>query len=70
MHLDTAYKNFFNHTSDFPKFKSRKRGGSFTIPQFCYIKDGYIHIPKFKEGLKVKEHRKVQGQGCCEVNDH
>lgn len=61
MHLDTAYKNFFNHTADFPKFKSRKRGGSFTVPQFCHIEDGYVHIPKFKEGLKVKEHRKVQG---------
>ena len=61
MHLDTAYKNFFNHTADFPKFKSRKRGGSFTVPQFCHIEDGYVHIPKFKEGLKVKEHRKVKG---------
>lgn len=61
MHLDTAYKNFFNHTADFPKFKSRKRGGSFTVPQFCYIENGYVHIPKFKEGLKVKEYRKVKG---------
>ena len=61
MHLDTAYRNFFNHTADFPKFKSRKRGGSFTVPQFCYIEDGYVHIPKFKDGLKVKEHRKVKG---------
>jgi len=61
MHLDTAYKNFFNHTADFPKFKSRKRGCSFTVPQFCYIENGYVHIPKFKEGLKVKEHRKVKG---------
>ena len=61
MHLDTAYRNFFNHTADFPKFKSRKRGGSFTVPQFCYLENGYIHIPKFKEGLKVKEHRNVKG---------
>ena len=61
MHLDTAYKNFFNHTADFPKFKSRKHGGSFTVPQFCYLENGYVHIPKFKEGLKVKEHRKVKG---------
>lgn len=61
MHLDAAYRNFFNHTADFPKFKSRKRGGSFTVPQFCYIEYGYVHIPKFKDGLKVKEHRKVRG---------
>ena len=61
MHLEAAYRNFFNHTADFPKFKSRKRGGSFTVPQFCYIEDGYVHIPKFKDGLKVKEHRKVRG---------
>ena len=61
MHLDAAYRNFFNHTADFPKFKSRKRGGSFTVPQFCYIENGYVHIPKFKDGLKVKEHRKVKG---------
>ena len=61
MHLDMAYKNFFTHKADFPKFKSRKRGGSFTVPQFCYLENGYVHIPKFKEGLKVKEHRKVKG---------
>ena len=61
MHLDAAYRNFFNHTADLPKLKSRKRGGSFTVPQFCYIEDGYVHIPKFKDGLKVKEHRKVRG---------
>jgi len=61
MHLDTAYGNFFRKQTQFPKFKSRKRGGSFSVPQFCTLQDGYVHIPKFREGLKVKEHRKVKG---------
>lgn len=60
-HLETAYVNFFRGTAKFPVFKSKKAKNSFSIPQNCTISDGRIYIPKFKEGIKVREHRKVKG---------
>lgn len=60
-HLDTAYVNFFRGTAKFPNFKSKKNKNSFSVPQNCTLNDGRIYIPKFKEGIKVKEHRKVKG---------
>ena len=60
-HLETAYVNFFRGKAKFPTFKSKKAKNSFSIPQHCTISDGRIYIPKFKEGIKVKEHRKVKG---------
>ena len=59
--LETAYANFFSGRAKFPRFKTKKHGGSFTAPQNCSIKDGKIYIPKFKQGIKIKEHRAFQG---------
>lgn len=60
-HLETAYVNFFRGTAQFPTFKSKKVKNSFCVPQNCSLSNGRIYIPKFKEGIKVKEHRKVKG---------
>ncbi len=60
-HLETAYVNFFRGKAKFPTFKSKKAKNSFTIPQHCTIEGNRIYIPKFKEGIRVKEHRKVKG---------
>lgn len=60
-HLETAYVNFFRGTAKFPNFKSKKNKNSFSVPQNCSLSNGRIYIPKFKEGIKVKEHRKVKG---------
>ena len=60
--LDTAYLNFFRGNAQFPKFKSRKHKNTFTIPQFGTLTDNKIHIPKFKDGIKVKLHREVKGK--------
>ena len=60
--LDTAYKNFFRGNAKFPQFKSRKKKNSFTVPQSAKLEDGKIIIPKFKEGIKVKLHREVNGE--------
>ena len=60
-HLETAYVNFFRGTAKFPNFKSKKNKNSFSVPQNCSLSGGRIYIPKFKEGIKVKEHRKVKG---------
>ena len=59
--LETAYTNFFSGRAKFPRFKVKKHGGSFTIPQHCSIENGRIYIPKFKQGIKIKEHRAFQG---------
>lgn len=59
--LETAYTNFFRGKAKFPRFKAKKNGGSFHIPQFCSIENGMVYIPKFKEGIKVNEHRPFEG---------
>ena len=61
--LDNAYKNFFAKRASFPKFKSKKTHRfSFNIPQAISIVNGNkLKIPKFKEGIKVKQHREIIG---------
>jgi putative transposase len=58
--LDTAYLNFFRGNTKFPRFKSRKRKNSFTVPQHTKLVDGKIQVPKFKEGIKCIVHREVK----------
>ena len=60
--LDTAFLNFFRGNAQFPKFKSKKHKNTFTIPQFGSISDGLLHIPKFKDGIKIKLHRDIVGK--------
>ena len=60
-HLETAYVNFFRGTTKFPQFKSKKSKNTFFVPQFCRIEGNKLIIPKFKDGIKFIEHRKVKG---------
>lgn len=60
--LDTAYLNFFRGNTKFPRFKSRKRKNSFTVPQHTKLVDDKVYIPKFKEGIKCIVHREVKGE--------
>ena len=67
--LDTAYVNFFRGNAKFPRFKSRKKKNSFTVPQFAKLEDGRFFAPKFKEGIKVNVHREVKGKiGKCTLS--
>lgn len=61
--LDKAFTNFFKGRASFPKFKSKKTNRfSFNIPQAVSIVNGNrLKIPKFKEGIKVKQHREIIG---------
>ena len=59
--LETAYTNFFRGNARFPRFKAKKNGGSFHIPQHCSVENGRIYIPKFKGGIKIVEHRPFKG---------
>lgn len=60
--LDTAYNKFFRKQSKFPKFKSKYDKQTFTIPQFINIIDDKLFIPKFKKGININLHRKLEGK--------
>jgi putative transposase len=60
--LDTAYNKFFRKQTKFPRFKSKFDKQSFTIPQSVYIEEGKLWIPKFKKGIEINIHRKIEGK--------
>lgn len=60
--LESAYRMFFRKTHNFPRFKSKFAKQSFTIPQSLELESGKISIIKFREGIKVKEHRQYEGK--------
>ena len=51
--LDTAYQNFFKKQNDYPRFKLKSDNQSFKVSQKFKLKDGKLHIPKVKEGIKI-----------------
>lgn len=59
--LETAYKNFFKFKKGFPRFKSKKHKNSFAVPQSVKVKGNYLHIPKFKDGIRMIKHRDFKG---------
>ena len=61
-HLESAYTNFFQGRAKLPVFKKKKSKNSFTVPQNVKFENGKLYIPKFKEGIKVVEHRQLQGK--------
>ena len=60
--VETAYKNFFQKLTKFPKFKSKHSKNSFTVPQNASIAGGRLFIPKFREGIKCRVHREIKGK--------
>ena len=60
--LDRAFKNFFKGLAKFPKFKSKKRTNSISIPQHFRIEGDRIKIPKLKTAIKFKKHREIEGK--------
>lgn len=61
-YLELAYSKFFKKLSGFPKFKKKRNKQSFTIPQFLSIENGKVIFPKFRDGIKVKLHREIEGR--------
>ncbi|MCQ2740425.1 MAG: IS200/IS605 family element RNA-guided endonuclease TnpB [bacterium] len=62
---ETAYKNFFSHRTQFPKFKSKKNDQSYTTNNqrnsVKFSDNGkYITIPKCKR-IRIKKHRNFEG---------
>lgn len=62
--LDKAFKNFFDHRAEFPKFKSKKNEQSFCVPQNAEIdwKNNLLFLPKFKNGIPIVLHRGFKGE--------
>jgi len=59
--LDGAYQNFFKYKKGFPRFKSKKHKNSFAVPQSVKVNGDYLHIPKFKTGIRMIKHRPFNG---------
>ena len=60
--LDISYNRFFRKQTQFPRFKSKCDRQSFTVPQWVYIEDSKLLIPKFKSGIEMNLHRKIEGK--------
>lgn len=61
--LESAYSNFFRKRAKFPKFKKKSYHQSYNIDNLTlYIKNGKIYIPKIKDGVKIIEHRPLEGK--------
>lgn len=61
INLDEAYRKFFKG-SGFPKFKSNHTKQSFHVPQNVMIEGDKLIIPKFREGIKLIQHRPTKGE--------
>lgn len=63
--LDTAFHRFFRKLARFPRFRSRYRDKqSFRVPQNVSVENKTLYVPKFKEGIKIRQHRKIEGEIC------
>jgi len=59
--LATAYTNFFEKRSRFPRFKSKRARQSFRVPQHFRIKEYKLYVPKVPDGIKIVIHRPIEG---------
>ena len=59
--LENAYIRFFTKKSSFPKFHKKKNRQSFTSTQNLKFKEDKICFVGFKEGIKCKLHREIEG---------
>ena len=60
--LDSAFKDFFSRGKGYPKFKKRGfTNDSLNLPQGFSITENRITIPKVKKPIRIKMHRKIEG---------
>ena len=61
--LESAYSNFFKKRANFPKFKKKSHAQSYNIDNLTlYIKGDRVFIPKVRGGVKIMEHRPLEGK--------
>lgn len=61
-HLDSGFNRFYKKLAKFPRFKKKTSKQSFRIPQHVQVKDGRLYVVKFREGIKMKQHRPIEGE--------
>ena len=62
LHLETAYRRFFNKLGEEPVFKGKHRKKSFTVTQRFSIEDNRLRIPNFNEPIRMFRHRDFDGE--------
>lgn len=61
--LEVAYNNFFKKKAGFPKFKKKSHNESYHVDNITlYIKGDRVFIPRIKGGVKIIEHRPLEGK--------
>lgn len=60
--LDNAFTRFFRYKKGFPRFKSKSNKQSFTNTQNTKVLGDKLYIPKFKKGIDIVLHRKLEGK--------
>lgn len=70
--VEKAYRNFFNHIKDHPRFKTRKKSReSYPLRQggkTVYFKNGYVTIPNIKKVLYKTNYNLPQGRDIGIIN--
>ena len=59
--LDNAFTRFFHNQAQYPKFKKKGDKDSFSEPGGIEIRGDKLVIPKFREGIKLVQHRPFDG---------
>ena len=61
--LDTAFKRFFKKQAGFPKFHAKHNDKqSFRVPQKVHVKGDFLYLPKFRDGIRLRRHRLIEGK--------
>jgi putative transposase len=63
-YLEGAYTGFFSHRTGFPKFHKKTSLNTFEVPQYVEVIDKKLFLPKFKTGIRMKQHREMLGKIC------
>jgi putative transposase len=61
LNLDRAFQNFFAKRAKYPKFKRKHAVQSIRFPQYFFVLDRQISIPKIGK-VKAKIHRPLEGK--------
>lgn len=61
--LDRTFTQFYKKSCGFPRFKDKRDGQSYRMPQKFYLRGDLLQIPKSKEFIKVERHKEF-GPNC------
>jgi putative transposase len=57
--LDKAFKSFFKHNAEYPKFRAKKDNQYFIIPAGFRAHENRLMLPKFKEGIVFRDNSEI-----------